>query len=142
MSEEMKTIVMETIGGKKRRVVVPAKCKVTFGAVCPGSSGQKDGSGYSGRYGWCLRVYETKDRYLAVFTDVVSFREESVKVQERITRSKAKRVHDAGPDGRQEAVVEARVTEWVDPDDPDGGDSTNKYAKLLAEGKPSDEEPF
>ncbi len=69
---ETRTYEIVTAKGRQR-VTVPEETKVTFGAVVPGSS-RSAGSSYSNG-GWGLRLWAARDRQVAVFTDVISFRD-------------------------------------------------------------------
>jgi hypothetical protein len=103
---------MEKAGGGLRKIEVPAEWKITFGMVAPGA---KSSGGYDGHSGWCLRFYESKEKPRAVFTDVKSFREITVPVTERITKTRSKRLNRNDPTGTKDTFVEARVSRWVDP---------------------------
>lgn len=106
-----KTYLMDLSGGRMRRITVPASWKVTFGPLVPKPSGDDR---YQNKT-FALRFYEGRDQQRAIFTDVLSFRDESLKVEERVTKTKQQVVHKDAPSGRREMVVEARVTEWRDP---------------------------
>ena len=128
MSDEMKAIIMERPEGKKRRIEIPVDYKITFGAVCPGSKY----SGSGGHLGWCLRVYKSKENPVAVFTDVVSFREESLSVREQVTRSRSKRLDKHGRSGSSGGYINPKVTSWVDPDNPDDDNDEEEFLRLPA----------
>ena len=115
MSE--KTYLLNCKGNKLRRVSVPDNWRLTFGPTVPGMS-----SKYAGGNTWSLRFYQgNKENLRAVFSDVESFREEGIKIQERITKVRRQRAQKEGKAGAKDVMVEARVTEWVDPDaDVDG----------------------
>ena len=108
-----KTYLMEVKGGKLRRVTVPSSWKVTFGPLVPSEV----------RHGevrtFALRFYESEQQQRAVFTDVIAFRDVSLPVEERVTKIKQKAVHKDAPGGRREMMVEARITEWRNPDAPE-----------------------
>lgn len=116
--EETKTFVMGLTGGRLRRITVPASWKVTFGPCVPGGNKQGYTNG-SDKFGMSLRFYEGKDHQRAVFTDVIWFRDASLKVEERVTKTKQKVIDKETPSGRKGMVVEARITEWRDPEAPD-----------------------
>lgn len=118
-TDEMKTYVMTTTGGGMRRVTVPAKWKVTFGPLVPPK--ERD---HGSSKGFALRFYEGANQQRAVFTDVIAFRDESLKVEERITKTKHKVATKQAPGGAKQVVMEARVTEWRDPLQPDDGGDT------------------
>jgi hypothetical protein len=110
-STEEKTYILDLRGGGKRRLTVPATWKLTFGPLIPGN---KDGSG---RGTLALRFYEgSKEHQRAVFTDVESFRDSSIEVEEQVTRVKRQGKTRNAPTGTKETVMEARITEWRNPD--------------------------
>src|SRR5215472_17483150 len=57
------------------RVTVPASWKVTFGPGVPFSNPK------NGCTSWALRFYEAKDKQRAIFTDVISFFDTSIKLE-------------------------------------------------------------
>ncbi len=111
--EGKKTYICTLRNGELRKVTVPANWKTTFGPTAPFSGKNTD---YN--HGLALRFYEgsSKDNLRAVFTDVVAFRDDSLEVQERRTEIKHQTVGVQAPGGMQNATVEARITQWVNPD--------------------------
>lgn len=113
MKTETKTYILELKNGNTRRVEVPANWKLTFGPTVP----------YAGKYtgtseGTALRFYEgNKENLRAIFTDVKSFRDSSIPVMERKTETTRQVVQRQDAGGAKNVIVEARVTEWVNPDD-------------------------
>lgn len=103
---ENKTIVMLLNGGGMRKITIPTDWKVTFGSVMPSNKG------YEGHKGWALRIYRTKEDQRAIFTDVKSFYEETLQIEEKVTRTKSQRVNRETPTGVRSAVVQAKVSEW------------------------------
>lgn len=122
---ENKTYVLELKNGGVRKVVVPSTWKVTFGPTVPferktGSFNQENGI-------WALRFYEgNKENLRAIFTDVRSFRDESIQISERTTKVQRKVTQKATKHGMKDVVVEARVTEWTNPDE-DEPDDDNPF---------------
>jgi len=114
-----KTYIIETKGGMLRKVTVPEAWKVTFGPLMPGTRGDQ---------ALALRFYEAGDKQRAVFVDVKSFRDASIPVRERVTKTKAQRVRRDAPGGAKDVVMEARITEWRDPD---GEEVTNTDEDFL-----------
>lgn len=94
---------------KLRRITVPASWRVTFGPLVPGKEGRGQPS---------LRFYEGENQR-ACFTDVESFREESIKIEERVTREKRQTVRKNTPSGQKDVIVTAQVSEWINPDKPE-----------------------
>lgn len=132
-STETKTLLMELSGGRKRRVTVPASCKVTFGPLVPSERMHK------GEH--ALRIYESRDRQLAVFTDVVAFREEGIKIEELVKKTERKSMGKDSPNAAAETIVEVSVTEWRDPDNPGQYEKADKAFSQLADlRKTSDDE--
>lgn len=110
-----------------RKVTVPAHWKMTFGMTAPYSA---KGGGYN--YGLALRFYEGSEKNLrAVFTDVVAVRDDSIQILERRTETQRQVVQKHTKQGAKDVVVEARVTEWVNPDDDEDAES-NPFAQALA----------
>lgn len=125
-----KTYILECKGGKQRKLVVPEEWKVTFGPLIPG----REGAGTL-----ALRFYEGKDKQRAIFTDVSSFRDASIPLMEKVTKTQSKRHTKNTPEGAKDFIVEARVTEWRDPDDPDDCAPNDEFLALPAE---TDATPF
>lgn len=109
---EQKTLLMLCAGGTKRKVTIPADYKITFGSI---ASKPDQLSRYDGARGWCLRIYDGT-MVKAVFTDVISFREESIAVQVQVTRTESKRMDRSTPSGKRSGVAEMRYTEWAEAD--------------------------
>ena len=115
MTQETKTYILEMKDNGQQRVTVPATWKLTFGPICPGS---RDGA-YNSGGGIALRFYENnKDNQRAVFTGVVSFRDSSIRIEEKVVEVKQQRMRKATPQGEKDFVVEANVSYWRNPDDP------------------------
>jgi hypothetical protein len=53
-----------------------------------------------------------------VVTNVKSFRDESIVIEEKRTSVKQQVLRKQTPAGEKEVIVEARVEEWVNPDKP------------------------
>jgi hypothetical protein len=133
-SDAMKTYLMDLSGGRMRRITVPASWKVTFGPLIPNDKYGNE----RGKY--CLRFYESKDQQRAIFTDVVAFRDASLAIEERVTKTKQQTIHKDGPTGRREAVVEARVTEWRNPDSPQDVESDKQFLAIASDVRKAEED--
>ena len=116
----MSEYLLTMSGGKKKKVTVPADWKVTFGPIVPGS--QK--SGFSGSN--CLRFYQDRDHPRAVFTGVEEFREAGVNVLEQRTRTKTQFSSKDSHSGHKGVQMEARITDWVDADEPEQAEEQDK----------------
>lgn len=127
-----KTYILDCKGGKQRRIDIPEDWKVTFGPISPGSRGEHGGA-------LALRFYEGKDKQRAIFTDVLSFRDASIPVLEKVTKTQSKRHTKNTPEGAKDFIVEARVTEWRDPDSPE---DTMPHDEFLSLPDDTDDTPF
>jgi hypothetical protein len=123
-TEEMTTYFVSRKGGNDQKITVPASWKVTFGPLHPGS---KD---HNASQTSTLRFYEALNKQRAVITDVVSFRDMSIKVEEKRTTVKQQTLHKNTPHGDKAVVVEGRVEEWVNPDAPQQGDTNSEFFRL------------
>ncbi len=110
MADDLKTYILELKNGNLRRVTVPADWKVTFGPLIPADR-------HSGGGCLALRFYESKEKQRAIFTDVKSFRASDIPIEERVTKTQTKHMQKQTPEGVKDVLVEARVTEWRNPDD-------------------------
>lgn len=138
--EEMRTYEVVT-SGQRLRMTIPAAWKVTYGPVSPGSK-----AGYNGAP--ALRIYENETKQRAIFLNVVSFRDLSVKVEVAAARKYGTQewfLDDGSFVGDRVDKVEKR---WMDIDevkpgtplDEAGGDyPTPKpdYASMFKAGKGS-----
>jgi len=112
MAESDKIYILNCRGNKTRKVTIPCNWKVTFGPLVPGSKSEQRP---------VMRIYEgaNKEMQRAIFTDVESFREISIPVLEKVTKRHRKTMRKQTPEGDKDFVVEARETEWRDPDQED-----------------------
>lgn len=95
-------------GGKKRRVSgIPANAKITYGPVSPGRADYQSGN--------ALRIYTTTNNQLAVFVDVVEFRDLSLTVQEQKVTIKGEHSGESGPKGSKRSETVEETVEWEDP---------------------------
>ncbi len=109
--EEVKTYMLSMRDGSRQKVTVPAKWRVTFGALYPGKEGN---SGKS-----ALRFWEgNKENQRAVFTEVESFRDMSIQIEVEQTQSNEHVGIVKTELGDKNVVMRAEVKQWVNPDDP------------------------
>lgn len=127
---EEKTYIITHEDGTRRRVTVPESWKVTFGPAVAGESKSSNGNRF--KMPMALRFYETKDKQRAIFTDVVSFRDSSIKIEEEKVSVQEKEGYVEFEGTRKKTIFQAKTKEWVDPDIEQG-------QKLLP---PSDTELF
>lgn len=75
--EETRSIIVTYDDGRVRRLVIPAKAKVTLGTVYPGKPGYD-----AGQRQLYLRVYRTEKEMLLVEPGVAAFFDESLDLSE------------------------------------------------------------
>jgi len=131
---EMKTYILE-VGSerRKKKVTVPGNWKITYGHACPGSTHNPGPM--------CVRFYEgNKDNLRAVFEDVVSFRDSTIKIEEQVIRRKMEVFRRDTPSGTKAVEAEMRVKQWRNPDDPQSDEEEDReyLAKLPAHSETED----
>jgi hypothetical protein len=110
--EESKTTYLLTMkDGDLKKITIPSSWKLTFGCLFPGSKGIAPSGGAA------LRVYDGTQQK-AVFTDVESFRDMGIQIEERITTTKQETYTKQGDGAGKAVVVEAQIHEWRNPDQP------------------------
>jgi hypothetical protein len=121
-----KTFILELKNGDTRKITIPANWKLTFGQLIPHTLRETHGASSQ----VALRIYEgSKENLRAVMTDVVAVRDASIAVLERRTTIQRKAAQKHSSQGGRDVVVEARITEWVDPDHEDTS-TANEFLKL------------
>ena len=108
---EEKTYLIEHDNGTKRRITVPADWKVTFG---PAAKGDRGKSGI--KMPLALRFYESDTKQRAIFTDVISFRDMSIKIEEEKVSVQEKEGYTECEGIRKRTTFQAKVSEWINPD--------------------------
>lgn len=122
-----KTYILELTGGNIRQITVPANWKMTFGHLVPYSKDGRTGN-YQNGNSVALRLYEgSKENLRVVMTDVRSIRDASMKVLEKRTTVSRKVAQKASTQGSKDVIIEARVTQWVDPDDEEADTQPNEF---------------
>lgn len=131
-SEGKKTFILGLKGGHIRKITIPSSWKMTFGSTVP-----YQGRGHQAEGGVALRLYEgNKENLRAVMTDVVSVRDASIEMMERRTSTQRKSAQKQTPQGMKDVVVEARVTEWINPDAEEDEGQPNEFLKLTGPDAP------
>lgn len=121
-----KTFILELTNGNTRKITIPATWKISFGQLVPHTL--RETAGATSRV--ALRLYEgSKENLRAVMTDVVAIRDASIEISEKRTTVQRKVAQKASSHGAKDVVVEARITEWVNPDAEDTS-SPNEFLKL------------
>lgn len=115
MADDKKTYILELKNNQQRKITIPADWRLTFGPMAPGSRHN------TGDPFLALRIYEgsNKENQRAMFTDVRSFRDASMPIQEKRTKTKHQRAYRDGKGGQKLVDIEGRVTEWINPDEPE-----------------------
>ncbi len=127
-----KTFILELKNGNVRKIEIPSNWKMTFGQLVPHTLRETHGASSQ----VALRLYEgSKENLRAVMTDVVAIRDASMVISERRTTVERKAAQKQTAHGMKDVVVEARVTEWVNPDDGDDAAEPNEFLKLTAGGE-------
>jgi hypothetical protein len=124
-----KTYILELKNGDTRKVTVPSHWKMTYGSLVPFKA--QGGVYEAGRSGVALRFYEgTKENLRAVMTDVVAIRDADMAILEKRTTVQRKSAQRQTNQGAKDVVIEARMTEWVNPDDEDASPVPTEFLKL------------
>lgn len=92
-------------GGRQIVENIPATAKITFGPVTPGKA-----SGYGERN--CLRIYTAGNNQLAVFTEVLYFRDLSLTVKTEKVSKKQTQESVTGPGLAFATVATEEKFEW------------------------------
>lgn len=108
-SDQQVTYLFLMDDNSERKVTVPADWNVTFGALIPGSQSN------AGRI--ALRIWKGKQQK-AVFEGVKGFRDMSIPIEEKITKTQAETYYKGEGDNRKAVNVEVAASEWVNPDKP------------------------
>lgn len=96
-----RSIIIEHSDGSETRVdEIPNNAKITYGPVQPGRHGYGDN---------ILRVYTSQSNQLAVFRNVVSFRDLSLTVSTREVTTVDARTETRDPSGRSSARYSAET---------------------------------
>lgn len=123
-----KTYILELKNGDTRKITIPASWKMTYGSVVPYTT-RNERPGTHADY--ALRLYEgSKENLRAVMTDVVAIRDASIQLMEKRTTVQRKQAQKSTAQGGRDVVVEARITEWVDPDNEDQGVTPKEFLKI------------
>ena len=108
----MKTYLIEYKNGTKQKITVPSTWKVTFGPAAKGTRGDRTGL----QMPLALRFYESDTKQRAIFTDVVNFRDTSIKIEEMKEEVTEKEGFVECGGVRKRTIFQARQTSWIDPD--------------------------
>jgi hypothetical protein len=93
------------------KITIPATSKVTFGKL----HGNTDKANYGD--GNCLRIYEAENRQLAVFTNVIMFRDVALPIQRQVlTTANGTRINPNVKTQLKEEVGVDVQESWVEVD--------------------------
>ena len=121
MAKQAKTKMKETTyliefkNGKRQRITVPSAWKVTFG---PAARGTNSAKGLSREMPLALRFYENETKQRAIFTDVILFRDTSIKIEEERVDVQQKDGYVECEGHRKAVNFQATSKQWIDPDAP------------------------
>lgn len=131
---ETRTYILELANGNTRKITIPANWKMTFGNVVPFSD-----KGFRGEGKIALRLYEgNKENLRAVMTDVRAIRDASIQIVEKRTSTQKKTAKKQTPQGLKDVVIEARMTEWVNPDAEEDSEVPQEFLELSAKAPDED----
>lgn len=114
VKEEMVTYLIEHENGIKRKITVPESWKVTFGPAVKGNRANSNPHGP--KMPMALRFYESDTKQRAIFTDVVSFRDMSIKIEEEVINIQEKDGYYECEGKKKRTTFQAKTREWVNPD--------------------------
>lgn len=118
-----KTYILTMKDGERQKVTVPADWKVSFGAMYPGKEGN------SGRS--AMRFWEgNKENQRAVFTDVESFRDDSIGIEVERVKTHEQGIQAHTELGDKTIIVRGEVREWINPDDPKAMQADPQFLRL------------
>lgn len=134
MAGNTRTLLIAHRDGTEEQVDIDKNCKVTFG---PAVVGYKDTEKRT--VPMALRIYEGKSdnsAQLAIFTDVVSFRDMAIPIRRKKINTQEKEGFIEFEGQRKATHFQAQTVEWVNPDN----DSKAPETKQIE--MPSDTEIF
>lgn len=109
---DMTTYLLLMKDGTKQKITCPTDWTVTFGPLTPGS---KDSN--NGRMGIALRIRDGQ-RQKAVFTEVESFRDTSMAIEQEVTKTKEETFYRDEDGEKKQVIVQGAIKEWINPDAP------------------------
>lgn len=123
------TYLLQMQDGTQKKVTVPEDWKVTFGPLTPGGKGEPSHGAKA------LRFWTGKDKQRAVFTNVESFRDMSIPIEEKVVKSQSETYYRGEGEDKKAVVVEVAQSEWVNPDAPKpAGSSPYREPRLIGPG--------
>lgn len=122
-SNGTKTYILNMNDNTRQKVTVPAEWKVTFGALWPSSTNNNGRS--------ALRFWEgNKENQRAVFTDVASFRDDSIQMEVEVVDAKEQALVAKTEFGDKTVIVRGETRQWMNPDDPKAQQAAPQFLRL------------
>ena len=115
MTTDEKTYILIHDDNTRKRITVPANWKVTFGPAAIGMNSNKSGSNL--KMPLALRFYEDEKHQRAIFTDVKSFMDSSIKIEEEIVNVQEKEGFVECEGVKKKTIFQAKTKEWKDIQD-------------------------
>lgn len=106
------TYLIEFKNDKRQKITVPSSWKVTFGPAVAGVNKRNSDL----QMPMALRFYEAENKQRAIFTDVRSFRDISIMIEEEQINVQEKQGFVEVDGKRKGTTFRAETREWVDPD--------------------------
>lgn len=117
MTEKTITYILKHDDGTERKITVPESWKVTFDPAVKGYNRGTNPTPGGPKMPMCLRFYESDTKQHAIFTDVVSFRDSSIKIEEKKVRVQEKDGYVECEGVKKRTTFQAKTTEWINPDE-------------------------
>ena len=114
---EMTTYLITHEDRTERKITVPSDWKVTFGPAARGVHKYSGPSGGAIKIPLALRFYESENKQRAIFTDVLSFRDMSIRTEVKQVKVQEKQGYMECDGQRKATTFTAKSEEWVDPDE-------------------------
>ena len=111
-SVETRTLLITKRDGEEIQIDIPATYKVTFGPAFITSKAYVGGK----QVPMALRVYESDKMQLAIFTDVVSFRDLNIPMRVKQVKTQEKDGYIECEGVRKRTTFSATTSEWVNAD--------------------------
>ena len=90
--KKARVLLVKVAGGDELRVTLTSGSRITFAPNVPGGRGKASQFGEMRPQGYAIRIYETakNDSLVAVFTDVIEFRDVEIPVSKLVLREAGK----------------------------------------------------
>ena len=108
-----KTYILVHDDNTRKKITVPENWKVTFGPAAAGSN-RGTNSTNNLKMPMALRFYEDEKHQRAIFTDVKSFMDSRIKIEEEIVSVQEKDGFVECDGVKKRTTFQAKTKEWVD----------------------------